>query len=250
MSWREKILDLLCPQTLSRIVSQEHSKGEPGKWLTNMEYQDLLRRAEENTARAGRIEDLPDTDFFAPDHKEYDAYLAGAVYFDELTGKRVVNGWLKFQTLLQTVVYAYFDAFIDRNSCNAECRVTEIDSQNIHAEWIDYDDMGGRMQRSGEQFTVPIDFLWTNWRQRCDDEQERKKLERTRQQEEFVREVANRQEEQKQKEYQRALQVVESYKQEMRGKIKTTNGYCDTCGDMYVKGYDLQHTTCRRENDI
>jgi len=247
MTWREKLLDLLYPQIATQTVEQVHSKGESGRWLTNMEYQDLLRRAEENAARAGHIEEFPEDDFFAPDRKEFDSYLEGTVHFNELTGKRVLNGWLKFQSLLQAIVNAYFDAFVDKNSWNADCRIIAIDNHSIHAEWTEHDDMGGR--HSGGEFSVPIDFVWTDWRQRCDEEHERKELERARQQEDYVRELANRQLEQKQKEYQRALQVVESYKQEMRGKIKTTNGYCDTCGDMYVHGYDLQHTTCKREND-
>lgn len=30
------------------------------------------------------------------------------------------------------------------------------------------------------------------------------------------------------------------------GQVKTTNGYCDTCGDMWVKGYDSHHPTCQK----
>jgi hypothetical protein len=29
--------------------------------------------------------------------------------------------------------------------------------------------------------------------------------------------------------------------------VKHTNGYCDTCGDMYVKGYERCHPKCQRE---
>lgn len=28
--------------------------------------------------------------------------------------------------------------------------------------------------------------------------------------------------------------------------VCNTNGYCDTCGDMYVVGYEQQHPKCRR----
>jgi hypothetical protein len=30
--------------------------------------------------------------------------------------------------------------------------------------------------------------------------------------------------------------------------VKHTNGYCDTCGDMYVKGYEGCHPKCQKEN--
>jgi hypothetical protein len=30
--------------------------------------------------------------------------------------------------------------------------------------------------------------------------------------------------------------------------VKHTNGYCDTCGDMYVKGYERCHPKCQRED--
>lgn len=30
------------------------------------------------------------------------------------------------------------------------------------------------------------------------------------------------------------------------GSVIHTNGYCDTCGEMYVKGYEKNHPTCRR----
>lgn len=31
-------------------------------------------------------------------------------------------------------------------------------------------------------------------------------------------------------------------------RVKHTNGYCDTCGDMYVKGYESCHPKCRTED--
>lgn len=31
-------------------------------------------------------------------------------------------------------------------------------------------------------------------------------------------------------------------------RVKHTNGYCDTCGDMYTKGYERCHPKCQRED--
>lgn len=44
-----------------------------------------------------------------------------------------------------------------------------------------------------------------------------------------------------------ALEKVGSPPEPVR--VRHTNGYCDTCGDMYVKGYERCHPKCRKEND-
>lgn len=33
---------------------------------------------------------------------------------------------------------------------------------------------------------------------------------------------------------------------QVKTEVASTNGYCDTCGDMYTRGYESQHPNCRR----
>lgn len=126
-----------------------------------------------NHARAV-IDDEPHWDDSDPDKDNFESFLVGKKFFTELDAKKAINWCIKFEKVIKKIALAYYFSFGNHEEDGDWDWYTKLELREISkggfrfAVYQCIDDQVSLKDRRGDCF-LPIDFLWTDWKNRCED---------------------------------------------------------------------------------
>lgn len=171
--------------------------------------------AEQNAGRA-RLVETPRHDYADPQYKDYKEYLDGNKRLTQDQTIAIVNHWTKFREMLEIIVEAYWLAFKagDYDTglfYDLEIRILEI-SHAVNFSVTEVLEDQVRIETVlAEDCWMPLEFIWEDWRAKCDAEMARKETLRNQKAEEDAKKYQEYQHQRQQERYREAKRVVQEF---------------------------------------